>query len=58
MKPEVNIHRVNGTFTATITNGSISPVHIHGCETEEIARQQAKDRIRELENEGILKHNQ
>jgi hypothetical protein len=57
MKPELTttITKDGDTFKATITNGSISPVHIEGCESEEIARQQADDRIEELKQAGIIK---
>ncbi len=38
-----------------ITNNNGLKVHIEGCETKAIAKQQAKDRIRELKKAGIIK---
>jgi len=57
MKGELNIKitQEGDTFKATITNGSINPVHIEGCESEEIAQQQADDRVNELKQAGIIK---
>lgn len=37
-----------------ITNGNGLKVHIHGMENEKIARQQAKDRIRELKKAKLI----
>ena len=41
MKPELTITKEPDGFKATITNGSISPVHIEGCESEEVAQKEA-----------------
>jgi len=55
MKPLITeITREADTWTATITNGNGLRVHIQGCETKEIARQQADDRINELKRGGLL----
>ena len=51
---QTEIKKVNGLWQVTIHNGNGMKVHIHDCETEEIARQQAEDRIDELKKGGLL----
>lgn len=40
------------TWTATITNGCISPVHITGCESRQIAQERADEWIKELKKQN------
>lgn len=42
----------DGSWTATITNGCISPVHITGFETSQIAKERADEWIKELKKEN------
>jgi hypothetical protein len=55
MKPGISIYKDGETWSVTITNGTISPVHITGMESKAIARQQANDRIKEMRKDGYLK---
>ena len=51
---QTEIIKTGETWRVTITNGNGLKVHIEGCQTEEIARQQADDRIDELKKAKIL----
>ena len=51
----IEIIKTGDTWTATIANGNGLRVHIEGCETKEIAQEQADERVKELKAEGIIK---
>lgn len=41
-------------WKVVIRNGKCKPVHIEGMETKAIAKQQAKNRIKEMKKAGLL----
>ena len=45
---DITIHPTGDTFTAVIVNGNGLKIHIHDCESEEIAELMAKDRIEDM----------
>ena len=51
---QTEITKDGDTWTVCITNGNGLKVHITGMETKEIAKQQAKDRIRELRKAKLI----
>lgn len=51
---QTDIYKTGDTWTVTITNGNGMKVHIEGCETKQIAKAQARDRIRELKRAGLM----